>query len=621
MVYRLILPSWAKDENPSLPSVREGEFSESELAEFNTQGYNVYYLPNYPSKFTPGQTVDGSMIDCFEWAYVDMDLKEGVYGSKDAFITKLAEVAPPPTRIVDSGNGVHVYWAISDLDAMSFLRFQRRLTRLLTTDEAVGKIYQLMRLPGFANTKNPDSLKMCEDLFLDAEVSYTCEQMDKLIPPIRPEDEAYCVQHFNKTYKINTGNTQLKHQVPAKFGELLRSSAEVKELWAGTVGDRSKADFRLGHIMHAHGFSKDEALNVLAYSSKAITRSEHHQISYAQNIIDKIWTFEEEQTTAGLSRSVKDILARSGDTIKGTRFPGPSYLDGTLHGFRLGQVIGLVAGSGVGKTAMALNMFMEFVRNNPDYVHFFVPLEQPANEIADRWRTMCGEDTHLHEKVQVISNYADDGAYRNLSFDEIKAYILKFQEETGKKAGCVVIDHIGALRKNGGKNGEGQALMDICHQMKAFAIHTNTLLVMQSQAPREKAGIGDLELNKDAAYGTVFFESYCDYLLAIWQPLKRCYSEENCPTVTAFKFCKIRHKKTGLDQIHEDVCYKLMFDPKSERMRQLTELEEKAFSFFLQKATNARKQDRKTDIVIYQSTPVTEEQHGTTHNNSHTRAS
>ena len=143
--------------------------------------------------------------------------------------------------------------------------------------------------------------------------------------------------------------------------------------------------------------------------------------------------------------------------------------------------------------------------------------------------------------------------------------------------------------------------MDICHAMKSFAIETNTLLVMQSQAPREKAGIGDLELNKDAAYGTMYFEAYCDFLVTIWQPLKRCY-KDGAPTVTAFKFCKIRHKKQGTDAIMEDVCYKVMYDPVTEKLRELTKNEEDSFTFFLSQATNKRKQDRKTDLVEYVST-------------------
>jgi hypothetical protein len=142
--------------------------------------------------------------------------------------------------------------------------------------------------------------------------------------------------------------------------------------------------------------------------------------------------------------------------------------------------------------------------------------------------------------------------------------------------------------------------------MKAFAVETNTLLVMQSQTSREKAGIGDLELDKDAAYGTVFFESYCDYLVTLWQPLKRCHSDKECPTVTAFKFCKIRHRKAKRDIIQEDVPYYLFFDSESEKLRELTQLEETGFKYFLAQATNKRKADRKTEILSYQSVPKQE---------------
>jgi hypothetical protein len=303
-----------------------------------------------------------------------------------------------------------------------------------------------------------------------------------------------------------------------------------------------------------------------------------------------------------LSSSVKDILLKKGNNIKGTRFPCYKYLDNTAHGFRLTQVIGLVAGSGVGKTAVTLNMFRGFVQSNPDYIHFFIPLEQPANEIAERWQLISGDDTSNHEKVHILSNYDDDGNFRNLSFDDIKDYLLKFQQVTGKKVGCVVIDHIGALKKKN-KKGENQDLMDICHAMKAFAVETNTLLVMQSQAPREKAGSGDIELDKDAAYGTVYFESYCDYLITLWQPLKRVYSK-GAPTTTAFKFCKIRHKNQKEDVIQEDVCYNLMFDPTTQRLRELTQIEQKSFDFFLNEAVNLRKKDKKTDVSQYVSAKV-----------------
>lgn len=592
---RMIAPKWQDKK------VIEGEYTDDEIATFNVEhGLNIYYWPNHPSTYHSGSNVDGTQIDCFKYVFVDYDSKSNTHASKDAFIEELASFELTPTSVVDSGNGIHAYWRITDLDAMSYLRLQRRLVRRLRTDEATCNIAQLMRLPGTLNTKNETNYLLCEEL-ASTDSSYTCEQLDTILPAITTKDEEFAQQHYSKTYRIDRENIKVDDKLPAKFGKLLSQNPEIKELWAGLTDDRSKNDFRLGHLMFANSFTKDEARSVLVNSAKALQRAPVHRISYADNIIDKIWTFEAEPTVS-LSDSVKDILAKSGSTLKGTPFRCHPRIDNTAHGFRLGQVIGLVAGSGVGKTAFAMNMFLWFTQQNPDYHHFFIPLEQPANEIADRWQTMCGKDTTLHDKVHVLSNYDADGNFRHLSFDEIKAYILDWQTKTGKKVGCIVIDHIGALKKKGAKD-ENQDLMTICHSMKAFAVQTNTLLVMQSQSSREKAGIGDLELNKDGAYGTVFFESYCDYLITLWQPLKRCHSEQSCPTVTAFKFCKIRHKKARKDVIQEDVPYFFYFDSETELMRDMSQDEVTSFNYFLSKATNKRKLDRKTELVEYKSIP------------------
>ncbi len=602
MLYRLIAPDWLVAKG--FTKVLEGDFSDDEINRYNSSGYNIYFLPNSVNPGFTGSTATGADITSFSRVFVDMDLKDKVYSSKEEFLEVLHNAKVIPCFVVDSGNGIHAYYSITDLDAMSYLRFQRRLYRLFNTDEAVSKIFQLMRVPNTMNTKVDGEFKECR-LLSSSDQTYTCEEFDKLIPLVTLEDEAYCKRHYNLTYLLEDKTVKVDEKLPHKFQDLLHTNKEVKTIWMGGLDDRSGGDYRLAHIMLAAGFTKDEARSVLVNCAKALSRSPHHRIAYADGIVSKVWTFEEaaseEKPFLDLSYSVKDILSRSPDTLKGTRFPCYTYFDNTVHGFRLGQVIGLAAGSGVGKTAFALNMFLGFVKNNPNYIHIVVPLEQPANEIADRWKTMCGDNVALHDKVHVMSNYGPDGKFRHLSFEEIKDYILLFQTHTKLKVGCVVVDHIGALRKKGAKAGEGQDLMEICHQMKAFAVETDTLLVMQSQAPREKAGIGDLELNKDAAYGTVFFESYCDYLITLWQPLKRCYNEE-APTVTAFKFCKIRHKKQGQDKVIEDVCYKMIFDPTTERLRELTENEEKSFPFFLNKATNIRKQDRKTDLVTYVST-------------------
>lgn len=600
-VYRCILSSWAAQEFSNAPKVLEGKFSEEAWRSINQKFYNIYFLPNYPSIYTKGETVEGHHIDTFQYVFVDMDLKDGSWPDKQSFVDRLSTWTLKPTRIVDSGNGIHAYWKVSDLDALTYLKLQRRLCRHFRTDEAVSKIYQLMRVPGSVNTKNPDDLKRCEIIEENENLVYSAEQLDGELEPLSQQDAEYCQVHYNKTYRVNESHSKVDDKIPLKFSQLIKNNKEVKDIWSGKTDDRSKADYRLGHIMFASDFSKQEAMSVLVNSAKALTRAPIHRVNYAMNIVDKIWTYEEDSNPEfiELSSSVKDILNKHGEAIKGERFPCWRYLDDTGIGFRLGHVFGMVAGSGVGKTAVALNMFEGFVINNPNYDHFFISLEQPINEIADRWRALCGDRIDMHQKVQLLGNYNEDGSYRNLSLEDIENYILKYQEVKKRKVGCVVIDHIGVLNTKS-KNGANEGIMDICKRMKAFAINTQTFLVMQSQAPREKAGIGDLELNKDAAYGTVFFEAFCDYLMTIWQPLKRCHKEEGCPTVTAFKFAKIRHKKPK-DAVVEDELYVMRFDQESQRLRQMTQDEEKSFDFFNKKCVNIRKQDRKTEVLSYRS--------------------
>lgn len=592
MICRLIAPKWL--DKPAL----EADFTQEQLMDYNTSGYNVYYWPNGPKEH-PGHNITGKDIESYEYVFVDCDLKDKVYNSKDEFVENLATNSDLlPTKIVDSGNGVHAYWKVIDLDAISFLRFQRRLMRLYKTDPAVANIAQLMRVPGFVNTKLEDNLVLCELLYEDAN-EYSSEQLDKLLPNITAEDEEYCQQHYARMTGAPQEKIDFDEALPPKFGKLIKTNNEAKTLFADQAGDRSSNDYRLGHIMFGNGFTKSEAMSVLYNCAKAMQRAPAHRYAYAANIADKIWTYEETKETNTLSPTVRDILSRGEDTIKGTRFPCHKLIDDTEHGFRLGQVIGIIGGSGVGKTTLTLNMFLWFSSNNPDYHHFFFSLEQPAGEVAARIRTICGDDTSLFDRIHIISNYADSGSYLNLSLKSIEEHMLEFEKISGHKVGAVVIDHIGVLSKET-KNGENDGLIGVCRDMKSVAARCNVMMLMLSQAPREKAGVGDLELDKNAAYGTVFFESFVDYCLCLWQPLKRMYSR-GAPTVMALKFAKIRHKRQGKDVIQEDTCYQLFFEPETERLRELTHQEEKRIPHYADLAVKARKADKKTDLVPYTS--------------------
>ena len=132
-----------------------------------------------------------------------------------------------------------------------------------------------MRLPGTINTKDPSNFKKCEVVQYTPSAEYTCEELDKVLPRITSKDEEYCKNHYDKTHKVQT-DIKVDDRIPDKFKHLVTTNGEVRDIWAGTREDRSTSDYRLGHIMFANGFTREEARSTLVNSSKALERSPVH---------------------------------------------------------------------------------------------------------------------------------------------------------------------------------------------------------------------------------------------------------------------------------------------------------------------------------------------------------
>lgn len=595
MLFRLIPAAWAKLEN-NLNEVIEDVIEPSQIDELNKKGYNIYWYPNYPST-KPSSYTQAKDIDTFSYVFVDMDLKENKYKTKEEFVEKLQSCKYPPTSIVDSGNGVHAYWEVSDLEAMSFLRLNRRLCRHFKTDEAVSKLNQLMRLPETYNVKSKD-FKLCKVIGGTDRV-HTCEELDSFIQVITIEDEEYCKNHFNSSYGLEdySPDNFKDESLPGRFFVLLKENKEIAKLYSGMVKDRSAGDFRLAHLLLANEYTKDEATVILMNSAKAIERSPKHRLSYAKNIIDKVWIGITEVKKSSISSTIFDILKRNPNNDEEFKFPCSELVDSTVHGFRRGEVLGLIGGTSSGKTAFSLNFFHWFLERNPDFIHLFVALEQEDIDIATRWTNLAGFDPIKNSSVRVLTNYNEDRTKRNLSLNDIKDHVKFLELEYNKKVGCVVIDHIGILKPST-RESEREGLIGICTEMKAFAVETKTFLIMQSQTCREKAGdYNDLELGVGAAYGTSTFENFCDYIVTTWQPIKLCHEKTVASgkplLITAFKFCKLREMNTIRDNIKRDAIYLLYFEQETGKLREMLPEEYISYEFWDLQATNIRNRDRK----------------------------
>ena len=252
MFYRLIKPMWGREKifkngqwskNPDLlksikgPDIYEGCFDSEIIEEKNLEGFNTYWFPNHPSTNVYDEDtkyLSGKLIDIFEWVFVDMDLKDKVYENKEKFYEKLKEFSLKPNMVVDSGNGVHAYWRVTDLTRETYLSLQFGLINHFKTDSSIWTVLQLMRVPGSLNTKDSKNFKLVtvkEDLH--GENFYTSDQLSELLE-IEPEQLEKAQNHLNKLdgiTSINLGEDVNLDELPDNFLQLLYSNERIYQLF------------------------------------------------------------------------------------------------------------------------------------------------------------------------------------------------------------------------------------------------------------------------------------------------------------------------------------------------------------------------------------------------------
>lgn len=625
--YRLIKPDWAKpllandEANPNFveeiqgPDVIEGyNYSEDELKQMNGVGYNVYFFPNHPSKdvYSEGiKHLSGKHIDVFDFVFVDMDLKDKVYATKEDFLKKVNEFPLKPTMVVNSGNGVHVYWQIEGLTKESYVITQLALINYFKTDPSVFTVLQLMRLPGYMNTKrHKDYVPAAVIESHSSGEIYTLDRFPQDIYNLPDDVVTRGQNHLAKLdgrLKIDLPFDVNLDELPDKFIEFISNPKnEVpKKLFMdpkGFSGDRSRADMTLTNILFKAGFDKKEALAVIANTQKAISRGPNRNY-YANLTVDKVYDEQknEKYLTVGQKLRTQDNQKNLGQLVR-----GPWYLDYEVLGnpWRKKEVLGLIAGTGVGKTAKALKIIKDTIENNPDNddIHVFIELEMPEADIIDRWIKLVGSTSKLADRLYVIGNEDEKGEPRNIGLQEIVEICQDLKKMTGKNIGTLVVDHIGIVSRHidtnkkytfgiqsepnsGYGNVRTLSLNSLATQMKPLAKLLNLFLMVLTQTTKEK-GIGDLPVDKDGAYGISQYENIMDRIITIWQPLMRVQNQSKYRFL-AWQYVKIRNKHNN-DKLQTHEPKLLTYIMETGDLKMTTQEEYSEFQRLLPMAADAR---------------------------------
>ena len=264
---------------------------------------------------------------------------------------------------------------------------------------------------------------------------------------------------------------------------------------------------------------------------------------------------------------------------------GPKKLDCLVRPWHRGDLTGILAGAGVGKTSFVLHIFKHILLNNPEGIVAFVSLEMTASEIAEKWFSATEDYPEISDRFYIIENYDEQGKSRDLTAQAIKFELKKLKETLGETVHAFCIDHIHEININGGVD-----YNPVCKEIKNMAVELDSHGFVLSQTTKGK-GIGDVPVPKDGCYGTSRYEWLMTNIITIFQPLMRVQKECDMP-ILAWQYAKIRYKNAK-DKVKENMNYLLFFDHDTQNLRDLDKTEKATFEMYYERVQELRQNEEK----------------------------
>jgi len=229
-----------------------------EIQAAQNDGRNVY-VGVCPRRVPKG---DKGAVASVPALWVDVDAKHHGDSKDEAFAAlQRLDANIRPSIVVDSGNGYHAYWLleepveledptpgaseVSGEDPAYVEGFNVGLGHHVGGD-SVQDVTRVMRLPGTWNVKDPDNPRSCKIVEFEPERRYRLETFQHLY-----------VQSSASPIAVKTEDLPIVGPEPP---DGLQLEGDAAALWRGDLvsvqGDRSRALFRIGLVLTAHGLDE-----------------------------------------------------------------------------------------------------------------------------------------------------------------------------------------------------------------------------------------------------------------------------------------------------------------------------------------------------------------------------
>jgi len=595
-----------------------------------TDCYRTYF--RYPEEFKAlvekTKSVKGySGMAYADWFPIDFDDKDNPANAAQAarnFVARVSLELDVDTKQIpmffSGAKGFHVYIparmigiAPSRNIAQVFKKFAELLLGAweIKYDTCIYDIVRIFRITNTVNSKTglhkiPITFEELIDAEKNMQAIYDLAKTQRTSITIAPAvfNPALAAIYKDATESVNSrpklnGEALDTDELP-KSGKL----CYVNMLKGVGEGQRDEIAYRLACHMRKQGFAEDITLSMLtawnarntppmaernlqikvrsAYSQNsrndhgcndAILKAYCDPACYLMNRttttekvdVSVIKTFEEAESEY---RRYVDNLKKRGIIIDIPRI-GPA-----MRSVSPGEVCTFLARSGVGKTAMVINMMMRIGIHNAMPQLFFT-MEQPIPQVFERMAQIAGgytggaiEDVYGKGSEDEKKKICEQGRkyFKNvllvdkdfLTPDEMIAYVrLAEQKKANEKIGVVVIDYIGRMK--GGNKSSYEALSENAQQLKHMAKELDVAVISLAQVSRKGGGDGTLPLDMDSARDSGQIEEASDYVIGMWRP-KMNENDDNPDDELAVKLLKNRKGPKGIQVSMKFVKRFLRFD-------------------------------------------------------------
>jgi KaiC/GvpD/RAD55 family RecA-like ATPase len=336
------------------------------------QRVHAYFGAN-PRKAKGASQAEGvALARC---VFADFD---GGVGVEDALSRVRAAGYPMPTAIMESGGGVHCWWRLSEpmRDAVAWHERMKAIASALGSDQSVCDWPRIMRLPGFVNWKYEQTPRAhlwdCDPTRVYLLSVFQKQAVQSIV--VKPKSMSDLTRRFlEEGYTLAAGRRQTMFTVAcdmaARGWGVAEATSAIMERMRRVGLRQDDMDDCPRQIANAW---KRARLPILGTAEEATAVADAADETPTPTLRDAIQAWREQEEIPAIKTGLPCL---------------DRLFDG---GLPLGQMTALASAPGVGKSALALQLVVQCLLNNPAMVAMWCLGEMTRAALAARAITNYG---------------------------------------------------------------------------------------------------------------------------------------------------------------------------------------------------------------------------------------